>query len=245
MTEVEKIKLGDLSKPFAEADVEWRLQQSGEKNGKIWAKCLVYVTNRAIMERLDEVCGAENWKNDYRPAPDGGVLCGISIRIGDEWVTKWDGSDNTAVEAIKGGLSGAMKRAGVQWGIGRYLYKLEEGFATISDKGRFRGKTKENKHFKWNPPSLPKWALPKGAKPETRGDNKPIEPKGESKEKPKDDKNFKFLQAMDAQQERVGDDAFYKVLGGAGYEKAKDIEKRAEQETVFKALCDLPNKGGK
>ena len=61
----------------------------------------------------------------------------------------------------------------------------------------------------------------------------------------KDDKNFKFLQAMDAQQERIGDEAFFKVLGGAGYEKAKDIKKRADQETVFKALCDLPNKGGK
>jgi hypothetical protein len=75
------------------------------------------------------------------------------------------------------------------------------------------------------------------------GEDLPTEPKKE--DKPKDDKNFKFLQAMVAQQERVGDDAFYKIVGGAGFEKAKDIKKRAEQETVFKALCDLPNKGGK
>ena len=50
---------------------------------------------------------------------------------------KWDAAENTQVEAVKGGRSGAMKRAAVQWGIGRYLYNLEEGFAQTSlDKSR-------------------------------------------------------------------------------------------------------------
>lgn len=161
------MKLKDLSTPFSLFDVEWRIQSAGKTaNGKEWAICLVYVTNRAIMDRLDEVCGPENWKNDYKPAPDGGILCGISIRIGEEWVTKWDGSDNTAVEAVKGGLSGSMKRAGVQWGIGRYLYKVKENFAKISPAGELKGSYKDkgtNKYvsFKWTPPQLPKWALPK------------------------------------------------------------------------------------
>ena len=41
--------------------------------------CLAYVTNRAIMERLDAVCEPQNWKNEFKPAPEGGILCGISI----------------------------------------------------------------------------------------------------------------------------------------------------------------------
>ncbi len=87
----------------------------------------------------------------------GGVECGISIKIDSEWVTKWDAAENTQVEAVKGGRSGAMKRAAVQWGIGRYLYNLEEGFAQTSlDKkqGWHRAKLKDGTGFYWLPPSL-------------------------------------------------------------------------------------------
>ena len=40
----------DLNEPFPVEDIEWRIQQSGDKNGKPWAMVLAYVTNRAIME---------------------------------------------------------------------------------------------------------------------------------------------------------------------------------------------------
>ena len=149
-----------LQEPFAADEIEWRLQQAGEKNGRIWAICVPYVTNRGIQARLDEVAGPANWKNQFKPGPGGGVLCGLSVRVGDEWITKWDGAENTDVEGVKGGLSGAMKRAAVQWGIGRYLYALEEGFAQVSDRGKLRGKTKQGTDFKWDPPQLPVWALP-------------------------------------------------------------------------------------
>lgn len=154
--------LSKLKDCFEPNDIEWRLQQCGKgSNGKIWGMALAYVTNRAIMNRLDEVCGPENWKNEFKAAPDGGILCGISIKIGDEWVTKWDGAENTDIEAVKGGLSGAMKRAAVQWGIGRYLYKLEESWINANENGAYRGKTKDGTTFKWDAPSLPAWALPK------------------------------------------------------------------------------------
>ena len=151
---------------FFEADaIEWRIQQAGEKHGRVWAICVPYVTNRAIQVRLDEVAGPENWRNEFRPGPDGGVMCGLSIRVGGEWVTKWDGAENTDVEGVKGGLSGAMKRAAVQWGIGRYLYALDETFAHVHDNGRFRGKTREGNSFRWDPPRLPHEVLPAGAEP--------------------------------------------------------------------------------
>ena len=170
------MNLTELKNPFSETDVEWRLARNGEKNGNIWAKCVAYITNRAIMERLDEVCGAENWQNDYREI-HGGFVCGISIKCGDEWVTKWDGAQESQIEATKGGLSGAMKRAAVQWGIGRYLYNIEEGWAEVIEGGKFSGKTKEGKWFKWNPPKLPDWALPVDEKGTDQG--KKITPRNE------------------------------------------------------------------
>ena len=103
---------------------------------------LAYVTNRAIQNRLDEVCGPMGWRNEYREET-GGVMCGISIWCSERktWGTKWDGAEKTDVESFKGGLSASMKRAAVQWGIGRYLYKLESAFAQCFSgrEGKNRG----------------------------------------------------------------------------------------------------------
>ncbi|MEX6255494.1 MULTISPECIES: Rad52/Rad22 family DNA repair protein [Providencia] len=163
-----------LDEPFTPEDIEWRVQQSGKTSkGACWAMVLAYVTNRAIQKRLDEVCGKQGWKNEFTPAPDKGVMCGISIKIDNEWITKWDGAENTAVEAVKGGMSGSMKRAAVQWGIGRYLYQLEESFTKcVTEKpkeqnGWVRAKTKDGTIFWWQIPTLPSWALPPVKAPQT------------------------------------------------------------------------------
>ena len=149
------MNLKKLSEPFPAKDIEWRVSHGGVKNGRPWAMVLAYVTNRAIMDRLDEVVGPLDWHNEFKPGPEGGVLCGITI----QGVTKWDGAENTNVEAIKGGLSSAMKRAAVQWGIGRYLYNLEDNWAIFNNEGKYSAKI-EGKWYKWDPPSLPAWALP-------------------------------------------------------------------------------------
>lgn len=163
--------LKELDREFTDADLEWRVQTGGKKNDRLWALIVPYVTNRAIQERLDEVCGKANWRNEYYPGPHGGVMCGISIKIGDEWVTKYDGADNQGSnegEAIKGGFSGSMKRAAVQWGMGRHLYTLSACFAKIHDNGRFRGQIKDGGkkvYFNYDPPTL---AELKGEKPKPR-----------------------------------------------------------------------------
>lgn len=147
--------LDKLNDQFPPDDIEWRVARAGETRGKVWAQVLAYITNRAIQERLDEVCGKANWRNEFAPGPDGGVICGISIKIDNEWVTKWDGADNTEFEAVKGGLSGAMKRAAVQWGIGRYLYSLPDTWADINPQGKYRGSYKTDsgyKKFRWDAP---------------------------------------------------------------------------------------------
>ncbi len=162
-----EIDFAKLLEPFEQKDIEWRIGRGGEKNKKLWATCLCYVTNRAVMDRLDKVCGPQNWQDQYREWK-GGQLCGISIKVGSEWVTKWDGADDTAIESLKGGLSDSEKRAAVKWGIGRYLYRLDEGFAKISNKGRLSGKVKvggNNKWFDYDPPKMPSWAYAGEAPP--------------------------------------------------------------------------------
>jgi hypothetical protein len=157
-----------LQKPFPADDIEWRVQSSGFKNGTPWALIMPYVTNRAIQERLDEVFGVMGWSNEFAPVKgERGLsfLCGIKVTYDGLFTTKWDGADETAVENFKGGLSNSMKRAGVQYGIGRYLYNLSTYFADLREdrKGKFTAVIKDGgtkKYFSFNAPKLPTWALP-------------------------------------------------------------------------------------
>lgn len=134
------IDLARLREPFPVPDIEWK--PGAVTRDKTRGLAMAYITSRAIQDRLDDVCGPANWRNEFKSGPEGGVLCGISINVtGDpfnpNWVTKWDGAENTEVEAIKGGLSSAMKRAAVQWGVGRYLYDMPAQWVPLNDKGRF------------------------------------------------------------------------------------------------------------
>lgn len=156
-------KLKDL---FPEDQIEWRIGRCGKKaNGEIWATCLAYVQARAAQDRLDSVCGQSMWKVSYRFELKG-TICRLSIFDGDKWVTKEDGAEETEIESFKGGISSAFKRAASAWGIGRYLYDLEEGFASICQKGnqgaRYGRLPKDygGDVFYWLPPALPVWARP-------------------------------------------------------------------------------------
>ena len=153
--------LNKLKEPFPETDIEWRPQRSGmSAKSQPYAMVLAYVTNRAVMDRLDAVVGAGNWKNEFKASPNGGIICKLSIKIDDEWIAKEDGAENTKVEAVKGGLSGAMKRAAVQWGIGRYLYNLPVTFGNFHDYGKNSIKI-NNKWYMYDNPALPSEFLPK------------------------------------------------------------------------------------
>ena len=128
----------ELAQPFAPQDLEWRLQCAS--SDKTRGLAVPYVTSRAIQDRLDAVVGAENWRNEFQPwqgGKKGAQICGISIFVEErrEWITKWDGAENTDIEAVKGGLSDSMKRAAVQWGIGRVLYKLPSIWVNVRQRG--------------------------------------------------------------------------------------------------------------
>lgn len=133
----------ELKRPFSHEDVEWRIQNPTKDKSRGYA--VAYVTARAIQNRLDEVVGPENWKPVFTPWHDvetGGKrihsqLCTIRIYDGErgEWMEKTDGAEDTELEPVKGGLSDAMKRAAVQWGIGRYLYRLPSTLVAAENNG--------------------------------------------------------------------------------------------------------------
>ena len=129
----------ELARPFAPEDLEWRIQVTSKD--KTSGLAIPYVTNRAIQDRLDEVVGPENWYNNYKPWHGNGKkdaqICGISIYFeGKGFITKWDGAEDSDIEPIKGGLSDSMKRAAVQWGIGRVLYKMDNApWVSVEQKG--------------------------------------------------------------------------------------------------------------
>lgn len=158
-----------LAEPFAPGDIEWRIGRDGKKaDGAIWATALAYVTNRAIQNRLDEVFGMFGWKNEYREWKKDSQLCRISVWDEEkkEWIHKEDGADDTNFESTKGGLSDSMKRAAVHWGIGRYLYDLEENYVTVSStrvpgcKYQAKNDRKNIEAYYWIPPELPAFAIP-------------------------------------------------------------------------------------
>ena len=102
-----------LKRPFEPSKLRWR---KGQGNNE-----LVYITSRDVMDRLDAVFGNGGWQTQHE-FMGGRIVCNLSCSVEGNWVTKADGADDSNIEGAKGGLSDALKRAAVQWGIGRYLY---------------------------------------------------------------------------------------------------------------------------
>ena len=137
------MNLDDLKRPFRPHEIDWRVGSTTKDKTKGMA--LAYMDARAVMERLDEVCGPENWQCRY-PHAGQKTCCEIGIHI--EWkdeegdlrtrvVWKSDGAGDTDFEGDKGAFSDAFKCAAFRWGIGRYLYNIKTPWVPIDDRKRF------------------------------------------------------------------------------------------------------------
>jgi len=128
--------INKLCAPFPYSEVEAKIQvTTGDKTSGL---AVFYINSRAIQNRLDETVGAFNWRNQFTLWHDNSQICGISILNEErgEWITKYDGAENSDIESIKGGLTDALKRAAVLWGIGRYLYQIDGVWVEIEQKGK-------------------------------------------------------------------------------------------------------------
>lgn len=119
-----------LAAPFPPDRVSWRIGQM-KKGDATKGKALAYLDARDVMGRLDEICGPGGWQCRYSHALNK-TVCDIGIKVGDEWVWKADGAGDSDIEAEKGALSDAFKRAGVRWGIGRYLYDIPSPWVAVN-----------------------------------------------------------------------------------------------------------------
>jgi hypothetical protein len=136
-----------LSQPFTDADLEWRIQQhfsfkNPDGTSRLSAIVVPYVTARAVMNRLDDVLGIDGWFDQYnmlsytdnKDKPDYAFQCTLSVRFGDNWLSKQDVAPFTNIEDVKGGCSDALKRTAVKFGIGRHLYELNEQWVDLETK---------------------------------------------------------------------------------------------------------------
>jgi hypothetical protein len=139
-----------LCAPFPVEFIEWRIGSTNTDKSKGLALC--YVDARAVMDRLDTICGPDGWQCNYTPGVNGSIICNIGIQMpgtahpvpgapkgsimdcAGAWIWKADGAGATDVEGEKGALSDAFKRAAVRWGVGRYLYDLKAPWVPIENK---------------------------------------------------------------------------------------------------------------
>ena len=115
---------------------KWRVQSFSKF--KEQGQCVAYVDARDVQNRLDSVCGQQNWQDLYYQV--GNMLfCKVGIKVGDEWVWKSDTGSESNIEKEKGYSSDAFKRACVKWGVGRFLYDMKIQYVKANEK-----KTKTN-----------------------------------------------------------------------------------------------------
>lgn len=140
-----------LAAPFDPSEVRWK---PGKVSGNR-AMALPYIDARLVMDRLDSALGLGNWQTVYRETPIG-VICSLSVRISGDWSVHEDfagySGQSDAGDKHKAAFSGALKRAAVHLGVGRYLYRLSPQWVDYDPQKRQFTKT----------PVLPEWARPKG-----------------------------------------------------------------------------------
>lgn len=137
-----------LSEKLTPEEVEWRIQFGGAGDNTL---VVPYITNRAIINRLNKVVGFDKWETELTPytltetqetrnkatgevvqktTTHAGFICKITIYTENGKVTRQDTASITDIEALKGGASDSMKRAAVQLGMGIELYSYPKIYIT-------------------------------------------------------------------------------------------------------------------
>jgi hypothetical protein len=191
---MEKVMTGDeqsailarLAEPFAVSEIKWRVTHTS-RDGKRGA-VKPYADPRAYQDRLNKVLTAAGWTKTYdvcaltnitrrkggdREVISGKVLatCVVTITgIGDHSGSGEGWADEEF--AMTGADAQAFKRACSSFGLGRYLYDIEEQWVDLNEQKQPR-----------SVPGLPAWALPKShasAKPPSATGRAEREPKSSS-----------------------------------------------------------------
>lgn len=145
--------MAELRAPFPAEKIKFR---AADRSRKGQVDLLAYIDARDVAERLDEVLGADKWREKtMQPVMEDGRMSGIihtlELFIGDTWVSRSDVGSASSLEALKGAASDAFKRAAVKFGIGAYLYDMPKTRVPVEALDEF-GQPPEL-------PEIPDWAL--------------------------------------------------------------------------------------
>jgi hypothetical protein len=125
----------ELTTPFPSTIIKERVMSyNNDKSAGMLAK---YVDVRAVTEKLDKAVGSQNWTFSWELIdPQALAVKGRLTILG---VTKEDvGYPNKGPEdpkPLKAAVSDALKRASVQFGVGRDLYDEETRWVTVNERG--------------------------------------------------------------------------------------------------------------
>lgn len=126
-----------LCAPFPEEQISWRKGSKSKFDADKFIP-LAYIDQRDVQKRLEAVMPGR-WSCEHYAGPNNTVICKIGLLIDGAWVYRSDGGqDLTDSESLqeqentaKGAFANAFKRAGVMWGIGRYLYDCKSGYVAF------------------------------------------------------------------------------------------------------------------
>jgi hypothetical protein len=128
-----------LDAPFGDDEVKFKPQ--AVKDGR--AMAVPYVDARTVMDRLDDVFGVGGWQTSYREC-NAGIVCSLTVMIDGVWITHEDSGGQSEQpdegDRQKSAFSDSLKRAAVQLGVGRYLYRQKPQWVDYdAQKRRFTG----------------------------------------------------------------------------------------------------------
>jgi len=140
---LEQKQLAALQAFFPEKTIQWK--PGPMASGKTLA--MPYLEARDVMRRLDEAVNG-NWEFDWEPIGNEvkGTLtvCGMTrCDVGEKGSPPYG-------DTTKAAVSDALKRCGVHFGIGRYLYYVDPQWVAYDEAKKRITET----------PRLPKWAIP-------------------------------------------------------------------------------------
>lgn len=128
-----------LEAPFPSSKIQWRVGTMSKDRSK--GSMLAYIDSRTVASRLDELLAiGVTWCSDFPVQTEKGIVSRITLKLPDgSEVSRENGSEWTDTQAFKGGISGAFKRTGAMFGIGKPLYEMDSPWVKLQDK-RFYGK---------------------------------------------------------------------------------------------------------
>ena len=160
MPTLDKATLAKLAAPFDPNDVAWKPQAvKGTR-----ALAVAYIDARTVAERLDRVV-AGDWTFDWEEASNGCVKGKLTIR-GTIRCDVGEQGDGPQGKTLKAAVSDALKRSAVQFGVGRYLYRLPAQWVDYDAQHKRLART----------PVLPAWAIPGSEDEESEAPTRPYRP---------------------------------------------------------------------